>query len=303
MRFNILGFDQVKACKNKLTIDELMILRHMHDFVSSGRMETIIQEGEMYYWVKYDKFIEDLPILNMKKTRLMEIFNNNLCEKPLDWEDRYNKMSESSKKRAKSFKFVGVLKSFTKKDKEGTYSYFTFTKKFYDMIPDITSNDDENKKAPSAPTDEALKSNNFQNDLSNNSIPQSKENYTENDKKNKESNTSEILDIINGSCVNIKKVDLGKCEEEFTDIDRLKIALEICERNNSNGIKALRLAYKNAYDSNNSNSCSKGAGHGVNDNFKKYTPDALEKMLQDSQKGKFTDIDNSIKEFTPNFPM
>ena len=159
----------------------------------------------------------------------------------------------------------------------------------------------ESKKAPSAPTDEALKSNNFQNDLSNNSIPQSKENYTENDKKNKESNASKILDIINGSCVNIKKVDLGKCEEEFTDTDRLKIALEVCENNNSNGIKALRLAYKNAYNSN--NNCSKGAGHGVNDNFKKYAPDDLEKMLQESQRDKFKDIDNSIKEFTPNFPM
>ena len=52
MRFNILGFDQVKAVENKLTIDELMVLRHMHDFASSGKMETIIHEGEMYYWIK-----------------------------------------------------------------------------------------------------------------------------------------------------------------------------------------------------------------------------------------------------------
>ena len=161
----------------------------------------------------------------------------------------------------------------------------------------------ESKKAPSAPTDEALKSNNFQNDLSNNSIPQSKENYTENDKKNKESNASEILDMIGKSCVSIKKVDLSKCEEEFTDIDRLKIALEICESNNSNGIKALRLAYKKAYNSNNGNNNGKGAGHGVRDNFKKYTPDDLEKMLQESQKDKFTDLDNTVKEFTPNFPI
>ena len=303
MRFNILGFDQVKVCKNKLTIDELMILRHMHDFVSSGRMETIIQEGEMYYWIKYDKFIEDLPILNMKKTRLMEIFNNNLCEKPLDWEDRYNKMSESSKKRAKSFKFVGVLKSFTKKDKEGTYSYFTFTKKFYDMIPDITSTDDENKKAPSTAIDEAPKSNVSKNKNYTNSIPQSEEKYTENEEKNKESNASKILEVIEKSCVAIKKVDLSKCEDEFTDIDRLKKALDVCEGNNSNGIKALRLAYKNAYNSNSDNNNGKGAGHGVRDNFKKYTPDDLEKMLQESQKDKFTDLDNTVKEFTPNFPI
>ena len=179
MRFNILGFDQVKACANNLTIEELMILRHMHDFASSGKMETIIHEGEMYYWIKYDKFINDLPILNMKKTRLMEIFNNNLCVKPLDWEDRFNNMSESSKKRAKSFKFVGVLKSFTKKDKTGTYSYFTFTEKFYDMIPDITNDDLDMKKAPTLPQVEASEeleniSSDSTNKNSNNSIPQNK---------------------------------------------------------------------------------------------------------------------------------
>lgn len=181
MRFNILGFDQVKAVENKLTIEELMILRHMHDFVSSGRMESIIKDGEMYYWIKYDKFIDDLPILNMKKTRLMELFNNNLCEKPLDWEARYNGMSESSKKRAKSFKFTGMLKSYTKKDKTGTYSYFTFTKKFYDMLPNITDNDMDNKKASTVPPVKANK----ENIKSNNSIPQNNKEYASKKEENK----------------------------------------------------------------------------------------------------------------------
>ena len=182
MRFNILGFDQVKAVENKLTIEELMILRHMHDFVSSGRMESVIKDGEMYYWIKYDKFIDDLPILNMKKTRLMEIFNNNLCEKPLDWEARYNGMSESSKKRAKSFKFTGMLKSYTKKDKAGTYSYFTFTKKFYDMLPNITDNDMDNKKASTVPPVKAEK---HRNNFDNNSIPQNNKKDDTKSKKNK----------------------------------------------------------------------------------------------------------------------
>lgn len=181
MRFNILGFDQIKAVENNLTIEELMILRHMHDFVCSGRMESIIKDGEMYYWIKYDKFIEDLPILNMKKTRLMEIFNNNLCEKPSDWEVRYNSMSESSKKRAKSFKFTGMLKSYTKKDKSGTYSYFTFTEKFYNMLPNITDNDLDNKKASTVPP---VKADNKNNDF-NNSIPQNDKKYASKKEENK----------------------------------------------------------------------------------------------------------------------
>ena len=181
MRFNILGFDQIKAVENNLTIEELMILRHMHDFVCSGRMESIIKDEEMYYWIKYDKFIEDLPILNMKKTRLMEIFNNNLCEKPSDWEVRYNSMSESSKKRAKSFKFTGMLKNYTKKDKSGTYSYFTFTEKFYNMLPNITDNDLDNKKASTVPP---VKADNKNNDF-NNSIPQSNKKYASKKEENK----------------------------------------------------------------------------------------------------------------------
>ena len=53
-----------------------------------------------------------------------------------------------------------------------------------------------------------------------------------------------MVEFINNSCVNIRKQDLKKCEEEFTDIDKLKEALGICEKNNSHGIKSLRMAYK-----------------------------------------------------------
>ena len=208
MRFNILGFDQVKAVESKLTIEELMILRHMHDFVSSGRMESIIKDGEMYYWIKYDKFIDDLPILNMKKTRLMEIFNNNLCEKPLDWEARYNGMSESSKKRAKSFKFTGMLKSYTKKDKTGTYSYFTFTKKFYDMLPNITDNDMDNKKASTVPPVKAEK---HRNNFDNNSIPQNNKKYA----SKKEENKNKVLNNKHNNTVKNTFIEYGDKELEI----------------------------------------------------------------------------------------
>lgn len=104
----------------------------------------------------------------------------------------------------------------------------------------------ENKKAPTLPQVEAE---NFKNDFDNKSIPQNKEKDT--DKKEK----SEIIKLIDNSCVNIRKQDLKKCEEEFIDIDKLKEALEICEVNNSHGIKALRMAYK--YGNVNSNNENK----------------------------------------------
>lgn len=61
---------------------------------------------------------------------------------------------------------------------------------------------------------------------------------------NQERKESEVRKLINKSCVNIKKEDIAKCEEEFADIDKLKKALDICEMENTNGIKALRRAYK-----------------------------------------------------------
>ena len=103
----------------------------------------------------------------------------------------------------------------------------------------------ENKKASTVPPVKANK----ENIKSNNSIPQNDLKDTDKNEKNKE---SEIVEIINNSCVNIRKQDLKKCEEEFTDIDKLKEALGICEKNNSHGIKSLRMAYKYG-DRNNDN--------------------------------------------------
>lgn len=105
----------------------------------------------------------------------------------------------------------------------------------------------DNKKASTVPPVKANK----ENIKTNNSIPQNDQKDTDKNEKNKK---SEIVEIINNSCVNIRKQDLKKCEEEFTDIDKLKEALEICEVNNSHGIKALRMAYKYGnVNNNNSN--------------------------------------------------
>ena len=105
----------------------------------------------------------------------------------------------------------------------------------------------DNKKASTVPPVKANK----ENIKTNNSIPQNDQKDTDKNEKNKK---SEIVEIINNSCVNIRKQDLKKCEEEFTDIDKLKEALGICEVNNSHGIKALRMAYKYGnVNNNNSN--------------------------------------------------
>ena len=111
-----------------------------------------------------------------------------------------------------------------------------------EIVEDIKEN--ENKEAPTAPPVEA-DNNNFNNNFYTNSIPQNNKKDTKKEKENMETiPKNEVVKIIEKSCVNIKKEDLKYCEEEFTDIEKLKEALAICEINNNHGIKSLRLAYR-----------------------------------------------------------
>ena len=244
------GFLSSRLKEEKISHDESLVIRYLLNFINSNKMEKVLVNGEFYYWVKYEKVATDLDILGVKKQAISDMLIYDLGEKPSDWEERLNSMKESSRKKKMKSKFIGVFKRYTKKDAEGTKSYFAPTEKLYSLLPNITEDDEDmkNKKASTVPP---VKAEDLKNDFDNKSIPQNDQKDTDKNEKNKE---SEIVEIINNSCVNIRKQDLKKCEEEFTDIDKLKEALEICEVNNSHGIKALRMAYKYGnVNNNNSN--------------------------------------------------
>lgn len=243
------GFLSTRLKEVGISHDESLVIRYLLNFINSNKMEKILVNGEFYYWVKYEKVATDLDILGIKKQAISDMLHYDLGTKPHDWEERLNSMSASTRKKREKAKFIGVFKRYTKKDAEGTKSYFAPTDILYSLLPNITEDDEDmkNKKASTVPPVKANK----ENIKSNNSIPQNDLKDTDKNEKNKE---SEVVEIINNSCVNIRKQDLKKCEEEFTDIDKLKEALEVCEKNNSHGIKSLRMAYKYGnVNSNNSN--------------------------------------------------
>ena len=243
------GFLSTRLKEVGISHDESLVIRYLLNFINSNKMEKILVNGEFYYWVKYEKVATDLDILGIKKQAISDMLHYDLGTKPHDWEERLNSMSASTRKKREKAKFLGIFKRYTKKDAEGTRSYFAPTDILYSLLPSITEDDEDmkNKKASTVPPVKANK----ENIKSNNSIPQNDLKDTDKNEKNKE---SEIVEIINNSCVNIRKQDLKKCEEEFTDIDKLKEALEICEVNNSHGIKALTMAYKYGnVNNNNSN--------------------------------------------------
>ena len=243
------GFLSTRLKEVGISHDESLVIRYLLNFINSNKMEKILVNGEFYYWVKYEKVATDLDILGIKKQAISDMLHYDLGTKPHDWEERLNSMSASTRKKREKAKFLGIFKRYTKKDAEGTRSYFAPTDILYSLLPSITEDDEDmkNKKASTVPPVKANK----ENIKSNNSIPQNDLKDTDKNEKNKE---SEIVEIINNSCVNIRKQDLKKCEEEFTDIDKFKKALGICEKNNSHGIKSLRMAYKYGnVNSNNSN--------------------------------------------------
>jgi hypothetical protein len=225
------GFLTSRLREEKISHDESLVIRYILNFINSNKMEKILVDGEFYYWIKYEKIVSDLDILGIKKQALSDMMIYDLGVKPLDWEDRLHSMSESSRKKKSKSKFIGIFKRYTKKDSEGTKSYFAPTDKLYSLLPNITEDDcdmlPQSKKAVTAGTDTT--NSNSKNNNSNNSIPQKQDNDTRKSKKNNFGNNYQN------------------------------------KPKNKNGIKC------------------------VNDTFKQYEADELEKKLLQSQKGKFED--------------
>ena len=141
----------------------------------------------------------------------------------------------------KELKDAGYLKQYRLKGEDGKWVYE------YELLiePIIESDVKEmqNKKPSTSEKVESYNNNVKKNNFTNNSISRNKKKYTKKDKLEKNSN-NEVVEVIEKSCVKIRKEDLKDCISEFTDIDKLKEALTICEINNNHGIKSLKMAYR-----------------------------------------------------------
>lgn len=144
MRVEVLGFKQEELMRQGVSLDEALILRDIEDIINSGKTATYFceEDGKMYHWIFYNKVLDDIPILNISKERLARIIIHNLCEKPEDFDEKFESCSERTQKDMRQRKYLGLLKSkVVKNTAEGTRSYFTFTDKFYEMREEIFSED------------------------------------------------------------------------------------------------------------------------------------------------------------------
>ncbi len=221
MRNSILGFNQAYATslyknveKNgketilKLDVNDLTILRWLVDFSHTGKMETISIEHNVYYWVSYNKVIDDLPLLNIGKDMLYR---------------RLKKMVE--------------LEILTYYSKAGGQAYFGFGKNYENMISNEyiqnsegSENNPNNLGKNSEATSEKIPSNNILNNSSLNINNLDKEL----EKDNKENIIKEVIDYLNSKANTkykhttdkTKKCINARLNEGFT-IDDFKNVIDI----------------------------------------------------------------------------
>ena len=145
MRKTILGFKQEKLVELGLSMDETLILKHIEDFINSGKTETIYDEKDkiLYHWIYYEKLLQDLPILDITPESISRIIRCNLGEEPEGYKEKLATLTENGRRKAKSRKYLGLVKNKTVKNNiYGSRSYLAFTNKFYDLKEDLFDEED-----------------------------------------------------------------------------------------------------------------------------------------------------------------
>lgn len=107
MKYTIEGFSQAKAIELNLDAIDLCILRWITDFANTDSMVKMQVENKIYFWVKYEGLLQELPILGIKKDSLY--------------------------RRLKNMVEQGVLEHTTVK-MGGTFSMYRFGERFIDLI-------------------------------------------------------------------------------------------------------------------------------------------------------------------------
>ena len=309
MKKKIFNYEQVKLLNADVDLKELLILDYIAHFKNTGKMDEHILENKSWNWITPNKIAEDLPILGLKKEAIRNILKNYLGTKPKNWDERFEKFSDSMKKKAKNYKFLGFIEFRNICDEElGDKLVFRFTQKWFNLISEECETSHlapkkANKKVVSSP-----QTNNSKEDLAQssnkkdiNSISQNKE-YIQ-DESNVilkiDQKTHENFRILQSS--GIKYIPYEK-QEQFIlslDIEILKLAINItiekAQKPNWNYLISTYEDLKNKNVSSNTEKFSKDVVdfnnknrfHNFEETFTKYTEEEFEDIILKSQKKKF----------------
>ena len=282
MEYVVHGFSQEKAIELGLDDRDLLILRWFVNFRDNGKMATKIIKEDKYYWIDYQAIIEDLPIMKIKN-------------------------ADSVYRRLKKMAKVKVLKHETVRA-GGVFSYYTIGENY----PALVDTKSKIKKVNhSEITPEGSDTDPSHSDLN----PEGSEINPEGSDLKSEQKTLRpnpktitlrpqpevVVEEIKKYFKELNKKDIEKVANVYLATEKeISYLIEKLELTKSKGkindvVAFLIAAIKNDYKNSVSQEKKFIPGAGVktrfhencNQNFGKYTPEELEKMLFESQKGKF----------------
>ena len=313
LKFTLQGFNQLEAIKLGLNNDDLTVLRWFIDFKNTGEMEKnyIPSINDMGHWVNYSTLVDSLPILLKDGNKYLEEY--------LELEKAYYKLDEDSYKKLRkkymekylkkvqrilSGNLSKVLKRYLTKlgEEKGTKVYLYVDEEAYKKLISNTNMNDflrdngvqyTQDKSVQYTQDKSVQSDSSTNDSSTNdsSTTQSEQNVpvVETNKELIESKTHLLLDSKN------KRDKVSKWNK-----DRLVKAIDIFVEQGGQYFSLLEKIYKDDKNfapkesevANNQITQSEviykpNRAHNVNNTFLNYTPEELEKLLQESQRNKF----------------
>lgn len=191
MRYSIEGFSQEKLIKYDLDLKDVMLLRYFLDFINSDTMSKIIINNKPFYWLRYQKLQEDLPILGI---------NNRLV----------------LRRRLKKLEDKKILEHYHKLE-GGSFSYYALGENFEELLYKKTENE----------TDSTKKEDRFMKDLKKNTeIDKVVNEYTEN--KTLRDCIIEFIKFRKGINATITTFSLKKILDRlsnlaYSDEDKIKI--------------------------------------------------------------------------------
>ena len=116
MKFNIFNYNQRQSCKLGLDLKDLLILDWFQTF--QPRMNSIVRNEKQYYWIQYEKMINDIPIIEIKT-------------------------ASGLYKRLKNLVDIGILEHIPIKTARGGFSYYLITNKINILISESHSPEKE----------------------------------------------------------------------------------------------------------------------------------------------------------------
>ena len=160
MKYTMLGFSQQIAADYGLDLNDLAILRWFVDFKESGNMRSMEIDGDVYYWVFYEKISEELFIIKLQKSaiykRLKKMCDCDILKKKTvscGGNYSYFALGENYQELIKSQKYIKTKspkKTNTKVDTNttsGNDTLYDIDHDYNDAVFESSSNEDSTQNA------------------------------------------------------------------------------------------------------------------------------------------------------------